>query len=51
MDPMGIVNLLVLIVVVYLAFRVGAFLMKVLLGLIALALVFFLVARLLGAVP
>ena len=43
-----IVSLVVLIVVVYLAFRIGAVLMKVLLGLVALALVVWLIAGLFG---
>lgn len=49
MEATSLLNLLVLIAVVYLAFRVGAFLMKVLLGLLALALVVWLVAGLFGA--
>ena len=46
-----VVGLIVLIVVVYLAFRIGAVLMKVLLGLLALALVFWLVTGLFGGAP
>lgn len=49
MEAMSLLNLLVLIAVVYLAFRVGAFLMKVLLGLLALALIVWLVVGLFGA--
>jgi hypothetical protein len=41
-----VVGIIVLIVVVYLAFRIGAILMKVLLGLLALALVAWLIAGL-----
>ncbi len=51
MDPANVVNLMLVIVVVYLAFRVGAFLMKVLLGLLAIGLVVWLVTDLIGAVP
>jgi hypothetical protein len=47
----NVLNVLILIVVVYLAFRVGAFLMKVLLGLLAIGLVFWLVSNLVGASP
>ena len=43
-----VVGLIMLIVVVYLAFRIGAILMKVLLGLLALALVAWFVAGLYG---
>jgi hypothetical protein len=43
-----VVGIVVLIVVVYLAFRIGAILMKVLLGLLALALVAWLIAGLFG---
>ncbi len=43
-----VVGLIVLIVVVYLAFRIGAVLMKVLLGLLALALIVWLIAGLFG---
>lgn len=46
-----VVGLVVLIVVIYLAFRIGAILMKVLLGLLALALIVWLVAGLFGASP
>jgi hypothetical protein len=45
-----VVGLVVLIVVIYLAFRIGAILMKVLLGLLALALIVWLVAGLFGGV-
>lgn len=45
-----VAGLIVLIVVVYLAFRIGAVLMKVLLGLLALALIAWLVAGLFGGV-
>jgi hypothetical protein len=45
---MDIVGVIVLIVVVFLAFRVGAFLMQLLLGLVALGLVVWLVAGLFG---
>lgn len=48
MDPSNLVGLVVLIVVVYLAFRIGAFLMKGLLGLLAIAIVVWLVMRLVG---
>jgi hypothetical protein len=49
---MDIVGVIVLIVVVFLAFRVGAFLMQLLLGLVALGLIVWLVAGLFGrAVP
>jgi hypothetical protein len=41
-----IVGVIVLIVVVFLAFRVGAFLMQLLLGLVALGLIVWLVAGL-----
>lgn len=49
MTPADILVLLVLIAVLYLAFRVGAFLMKVLLGLVAIGLVVWLIAGLVGA--
>jgi hypothetical protein len=45
---MDILGLVVLLVVIFLAFRVGAFLIQVLLGLLALALVVWLVSRLFG---
>lgn len=48
MDVSDIVWLVVLIAVLFLAFRVGAFLMKGLLGLLAIAIVVWLVARLIG---
>jgi len=48
MDPIGLLNLIVLIVVVYVALRVGAVLMKVLLGLVAIALLIWLLAGLFG---
>lgn len=48
MDPSNLVGLVVLIVVVYLAFRIGAFLMKGMLGLLAIAIVVWLVMRLVG---
>lgn len=48
MDPSNLVGLIVLIVVIFLAFRIGAFLMKGLLGLLAIAIVIWLVMRLLG---
>ncbi|MFN2323108.1 MAG: hypothetical protein ABR510_09165 [Trueperaceae bacterium] len=43
-----VVSIVVLIVVVYLAFRIGAVLMKVLLGLVALGLIVWLIAGLFG---
>ncbi len=51
MDVATVLTVVVLIVVVYLAFRVGAVLMQVLLGLLAIGLVFWLVAGLVGAAP
>lgn len=48
MDLSSIVGIVVLIVVVFLAFRIGAFLMKGLLGLLAIAVIVWLVARLVG---
>jgi hypothetical protein len=45
---MDILGLVVLLVVIFLAFRVGAFLIQVLLGLLALALIVWLVSRLFG---
>ncbi len=51
MDFTNVLNILILIVVVYLAFRVGAFLMKVLLGLLAIGLVIWLLTSLLGTPP
>lgn len=51
MDVATVLTVVVLIVVVYLAFRVGAVLMQVLLGLLALGLVVWLVAGLVGAAP
>jgi hypothetical protein len=45
---MDIIGVIVLIVVVFLAFRVGAFLMQLLLGLVALGLIVWLVAGLFG---
>jgi hypothetical protein len=50
-DLGNVVKLVVLIVVLYLAFRVGAFLMKLALGLVALFLLWYLVSGLLGATP
>ena len=49
MDLSNILTVVVLIVVIFLAFRVGAFLMKGLLGLLAIALIAWLVMRLFGA--
>lgn len=46
-----VISLVVLIVVLYLAFRIGAVLMKVLLGLVALGLIVWLVMGLVGGVP
>lgn len=43
MTAMEIVNLVVVIVVAYLAFRIGAVLMKVLLGLVAIGLLVWLI--------
>lgn len=51
MDVAALLNVVILIVVVYLAFRVGAVLMKVLLGLLAIGLVVWLIAGLVGAAP
>ncbi len=51
MDVATVLTVVVLIVVVYLAFRVGAVLMQVLLGLLAIGLVVWLVAGLVGAAP
>lgn len=48
MDASNLLGLVVLIVVVFLAFRVGAFLMKGLLGLLAIAVVIWLLASLFG---
>jgi hypothetical protein len=49
---MDVIGVIVLIVVVFLAFRVGAFLMQLLLGFVALGLIVWLVAGLFGrAVP
>jgi len=50
-DVAAVLNVVVLIVVVYLAFRVGAIVMKVLLGLLAIGLVVWFVAGLVGAAP
>jgi hypothetical protein len=50
-DVATVLTVVVLIVVVYLAFRVGAVLMQVLLGLLAIGLVVWLVAGLVGAAP
>jgi len=50
-DVAAVLNVAILIVVIYLAFRVGAFLMKVLLGLLALGLAVWLVMGLFGAAP
>jgi hypothetical protein len=50
-DLADVLNILILIVVVYLAFRVGAVIMKVLLGLLAIGLVVWFVAGLVGAGP
>jgi hypothetical protein len=47
MDMSDVLGWVVLIVLVFLAFRIGAFLMKVLLGLLAIALVVWLVGGLL----
>lgn len=44
MEMTEIVSIVVLIVVVYVAFRIGAVLMKVLLGLVALGLIVWLIA-------
>lgn len=43
MDTSNLLNLVIVIVVAYLAFRVGAVLMKVLLGLVAIALLVWLI--------
>lgn len=51
MDIAAVLNLVILIVVVYLAFRVGAFLMKVLLGLVAIGLVVYFLSQLVGTAP
>ena len=48
MDLSNILSIVVLIVVIFLAFRVGAFLMKGLLGLVAIGIVVWLVASLFG---
>lgn len=48
MDFGDILGIIVLIVVIFLAFRIGAFLMKGLLGLVAIGIVIWLVASLLG---
>ncbi len=48
---MEAISVVVLIVVIYLAFRIGAVLMKVLLGLVALALIAWLVAGFFGGAP
>lgn len=48
MDLSNILGLVVLIVVVFLAFRVGAFLMKIFLGLLAIAVVIWLLSSLFG---
>jgi hypothetical protein len=49
MNTESIINLVILIVVLYLAFRIGTVLLKVLLGLLAIALVIWLFRGLLGA--
>ncbi len=46
MNLQSILSLIVLIVILYVAFRVGAFLIKVLLGLAAIGLVIWLVMQL-----
>lgn len=48
MDLSNVLSVAVLIVLIFLAFRVGAFLMKVLLGLLAIAVVIWLVSSLFG---
>jgi hypothetical protein len=48
MNTESIINLVILIVVLYLAFRIGTVLLKVLLGLLAIALVIWLFRGLLG---
>ena len=48
MDLSNILGIVVLIVVIFLAFRIGAFLMKGLLGLVAIGVVIWLVASLFG---
>ena len=48
MEMTDVVSIIVLIVVVYVAFRIGAVLMKVLLGLVALGLIVWLIAGLFG---
>jgi len=50
-DLMSVLNVVILILVIYLAFRVGAIVMQVLLGLLAIGLVIWFVARLVGAAP
>lgn len=47
MDISDVLGWVVLVVLIFLAFRIGAFLMKVLLGLLAIALVVWLVGGLL----
>lgn len=48
MDPADILNVVVIIAVAYLAFRIGAVLMKVLLGLVAIGLIVWLIMSLVG---
>lgn len=48
MDLSNILSIVILIVVIFLVFRVGAFLMKGLLGLVAIGIVIWLIASLFG---
>jgi hypothetical protein len=51
MNLENVINVVILIVVLYIAFRVGAVVLKVLLGLLAIALVVWLVQRLVTGMP
>jgi hypothetical protein len=47
----GVVGLAILIVVLYVAFRIGALILRIVLGLLAIAVVIYLVQNLFGATP
>jgi hypothetical protein len=50
-DVEGVVGLAILIVVLYVAFRIGALILRIVLGLLAIAVVIYLAQSLFGATP
>jgi hypothetical protein len=49
-DTQNLLNIVILIVVLYLAFRIGAVVLRVIMGLLAIGLAVYLVGRLLNAI-